>query len=92
MTSNEAMRKNAEMINALFAEALGDPEEIDNLAMAGGEFIRKRLRELSFLRKIVPPTEVKKGESKCRPGLVDLIDNPDKYNNVSFFGSKKEGD
>ena len=76
-TGSNAMAANASTINALFGEALNDPSEIVKLAAAGGAFIRARLRELSFLRKIIPPVMVTKQDTQRsvdHDGLVKIVD------------------
>lgn len=44
-----------DVIGSLFKR----PMDVGALSQAGGAFIRKKLRELSFLRKIVPKVEIK---------------------------------
>ncbi|MEE9569437.1 MAG: hypothetical protein V3W37_08630 [Candidatus Binatia bacterium] len=68
---------NASTINALFAESINDPSELTKLAEAGGAFIRQKLRELSFLRKIIPPVMVTKQDtqrSTLHDGLTKVVD------------------
>jgi len=68
---------NASTINSLFGQALNDPEELVKLAEAGGAFVRQRLRELSFTRKILPPVMVTKNDcqrSESHDGLVKIVD------------------
>ena len=75
--SGNAMAANASTINALFGEAINDPSEIVKLAAAGGAFIRQKLRELSFLRKIMPPVMVTKQDTQRsvdHDGLVKIVD------------------
>jgi len=75
--SATATAANASTINALFGEALNDPSEITKLAEAGGAFIRQKLRELSFLRKILPPVMVTKQDtqrSTLHDGLTKIVD------------------
>lgn len=75
--TGNAFAANASTINALFGEAINDPSEIVKLAAAGGAFIRQKLRELSFLRKILPPVMVTKQDtqrSTAHDGLVKIVD------------------
>jgi hypothetical protein len=72
-----AIAQNASTVNALFGEAINDPSEITKLAAAGGAFIRQKLRELSFLRKIIPPVMVTKQDtqrSTAHDVLVKIVD------------------
>ena len=52
------MSVDARVLNDLFSHQLDDPQERAKLAEAGGQFIRDRLREVSFARKIMPPKPV----------------------------------
>lgn len=69
MTSNEDIRKNAETIDALFEAACGGPfpfmrDWSFNLSKAGGEFIRKRLRELKEQGVDIVPEKFKQKLNK----------------------------
>lgn len=69
--------ENAAVLNELFRSALESPEERSKLAEAGGAFVRQKLRELSFARRIVPPVMVTKDDcqrSEDHDGLVKVID------------------
>ena len=77
MPDQISVAQNASTINSLFSEALNDPSEITKLAEAGGAFIRQKLRELSFLRKIIPPVMVTKQDtqrSTLHDGLTKVVD------------------
>jgi len=90
-----AMAANASTINALFEEALGDPSEIVKLAHSGGSFIRKRLRELSFLRKIIPPALVTKEDARRliqRDGLLKVVDAGPEVKTITWRGEEEEDD
>lgn len=52
----------AEALNELFSEKLDSPEAKEKLAQLGGDWIRDRLREESFARKILPPKTVTKSD------------------------------
>ena len=46
------------VLNDLFNSRLNTTEGKEKLAAYGGSYIRDRLREVSFVRKIVPPEQV----------------------------------
>lgn len=48
----------ATVLNQLFATKLGSAEGREKMAEHGGTYVRDRLREVSFARKIVPPETV----------------------------------
>lgn len=86
--------ENAAVINELFRSALDSPEERAKLAEAGGAFVRQKLRELSFARRIIPPVMVTKDDcqrSEDHDGLVKVIDKePDSQAlPISFRGAPK---
>lgn len=67
----------AKMVNDLFFEKVGTAEGKDKIAEFGGTYIRDRLREVSFFRKIVPPTPVQRTElqrSVNHDTLVKIVD------------------
>jgi hypothetical protein len=77
MSDGTGLAASGSTINSLFTEALNDTSEISKLAEAGGAFIRQKLRELSFLRKIIPPVMVTKGDcqrSTQHDGLTKIVD------------------
>lgn len=49
-----------EALNSAFTEMLETPEETKTLAEAGVTYIKQRLREESFTRKIIPPQNITK--------------------------------
>jgi hypothetical protein len=64
-------------INGLFGSALADSSELTKLGEAGGAFIRQKLRELSFARKIMPPVMVTRADcqrSEDHDGLSKIVD------------------
>lgn len=81
----------AATINELFVQKLASQEGIDKIAQEGSVFIRQKLREVSFARKIIQPQYVTKADltrSVNHDGLVKIIDiEPDsKAMIVNFRG------
>jgi hypothetical protein len=67
----------ARTINELFTQKLGSQEGKEKLAEYGGTYIRDRLREVSFTRKIIPPeqlTRVDCQRSVNHDTLVKIVD------------------
>ena len=67
----------AKMVNDLFFEKVATSEGKDKIAEFGGTYIRDRLREVSFARKIIPPTPVQRTElqrSVNHDTLVKIVD------------------
>ena len=67
----------AKVINDLFFEKVANQEGKDKIAEFGGTYIRDRLREVSFARKIVPPVNVQRSElqrSVNHDTLVKIVD------------------
>jgi hypothetical protein len=67
----------AKVLNDLFFEKIGSSEGKDKIAEFGGTYIRDRLREVSFARKLVPPTPVQRSElqrSVNHDTLVKIVD------------------
>lgn len=52
----------AKAFNDLFFDKVGSSQGKDKIAESGGAYIRDRLREVSFARKILPPTPVQRTE------------------------------
>ena len=50
----------AQTINELFIQKLNSPEGLEKVAQEGSAFIRQKLREVSFARKIIQPQYVTK--------------------------------
>ena len=50
------------MLNELFAQKLSSAEGKEKIAEYGGSYIRDRLREVSFTRKILPPEQVTRAD------------------------------
>jgi len=85
------MEINASTINELFVQKLNSPEGLDKIAAEGSAFIRVKLREVSFARKIIQPQYVTKADlqrSVQHDGLVKIVDiEPDsKAMTVNFRG------
>ena len=82
-------------INSLFSQAVSDPNELPKLAEAAGAFIRQKLREVSFARKIMPPVSVTKADcqrSEDHDGLVKIIDiEPDSKAMAINWRSEPDG-
>lgn len=79
-------------INELFVQKLNSPDGMDKVAQEGSAFVRTKLREVSFARKIVQPTYVTRAElqrSVNHDGLVKIVDiEPDsKAMTVNFRGN-----
>jgi hypothetical protein len=81
----------ASTINELFIQKLNSPDGIEKAASEGSAFIRQKLREVSFARKIIQPEYVTKADlqrSVNHDGLVRIVDiEPDsKAMTVNFRG------
>ncbi len=67
----------ARALNDMFFEKIGNAQGKDKIAEFGGVYIRDRLREVSFARKILPPTPVQRTElqrSVNHDTLVKIVD------------------
>lgn len=67
----------AKVVNDLFNTRLGEPGGKEKLAEFGGSYIRDKLREVSFVRKIVPPEQVTRTDcqrSTKHDTLVKIVD------------------
>lgn len=81
----------AQTINELFIQKLNSPEGLQKVAQEGSAFIRTKLREISFARKIVQPQYVTRPDlqrSVQHDGLVKIVDiEPDsKAMAINFRG------
>jgi len=79
-------------INELFVQKINSPEGLLKVAQEGGVFIRQKLREVSFARKIIPPQYVTRADlqrSVNYDGLVKIVEiEPDsKAMTVNFRGN-----
>jgi len=67
----------ARILNDLFANKVGTAEGKEKIAEHGGTYIRDRLREVAFSRKIIPPIPVTRADCQRSPhhdGLVKIVD------------------
>lgn len=81
----------ASTLNELFVQKLNTPEGIEKVAQEGSAFVRQKLREVSFARKVIQPQYVTKADlqrSVQHDGLVKIVDiEPDsKAMTVNFRG------
>ena len=81
----------ASTINELFLQKLNSPDGLEKVAQEGSAFIRQKLREVSFARKVINPQYVTKADlqrSVNHDGLVKIVDiEPDsKAMAVNFRG------
>ncbi len=66
-----------QVLNELFVQKVASAEFRDKIAEEGGSYIRDRLREVSFARKILPPQTITRAEcqrSVNHDTLVKIID------------------
>jgi hypothetical protein len=71
------MEYSASTLNELFVEKLNSPAGLEKVAMEGSAFVRQKLREVSFARKIINPQYVTKADltrSVNHDGLVKIVD------------------
>ena len=67
----------ARVLNELFTQKLGSSEGKEKMAEYGGSYIRDRLREVSYARKIIPPEQVTRSDcqrSVNHDTLVKIVD------------------
>jgi hypothetical protein len=67
----------ARVLNELFTQKLGSSEGKEKMAEYGGSYIRDRLREVSYARKVVPPEQVTRTDcqrSVNHDTLVKIVD------------------
>ena len=67
----------ARVLNEMFATKLGSAEGKEKIAEYGGSYVRDRLREVSFARKILPPEQVTRADcqrSVNHDTLVKIVD------------------
>lgn len=67
----------ARALNDMFSQRLGTAEGKEKIAEHGGSYIRDRLREVSFARKILPPEQVTRTDcqrSVNHDTLVKIVD------------------
>lgn len=71
------MTPSSRIVNDLFSQKLDTQEGKDKIAEYGGTYIRDRLREVSFHRKIVPPQQITRADcqrSVNHDTLVKIVD------------------
>ena len=83
-----------EVLNELFVQKLGTAEGKDKIAALGSDYIRDRLREESFLRKVMPPKTVTRADlqvSVNHDTLVKIVEvEPESRSmTLSFRGQPK---
>jgi hypothetical protein len=67
----------ARVLNELFTQKLGSAEGKEKMAEYGGSYIRDRLREVSYARKVLPPEQVTRTDcqrSVNHDTLVKIVD------------------
>jgi len=67
----------ARVLNELFTQKLGSSEGKEKMAEYGGSYIRDRLREVAYSRKIIPPEQVTRTDcqrSVNHDTLVKIVD------------------
>lgn len=88
------MELTPDAINELFLQRLDSKEGMDKVAAAGSAFIRQKIREVSFSRKIINPEYVTQADcqrSVNHDGLVKIIDiEPD--SNATIINFRGEPD
>lgn len=67
----------ASVFNEMFAQKLGSAEGREKVAEYGGSYVRDRLREVSYARKVIPPQQVTRSDcqrSVNHDTLVKIVD------------------
>ena len=67
----------ARVLNELFTQKLASAEGKEKMAEYGGSYIRDRLREVSYMRKVIPPEQVTRADcqrSVNHDTLVKIVD------------------
>src|ERR1019366_7404362 len=67
----------ARVLNDMFTQKVGTAEGKEKIAEYGGTYIRDRLREVSFARKVLPPQQVTRAacqRSASHDTLVKILD------------------
>lgn len=89
------MEHNPAQVNELFLQRLNSPEGMDKVAQEGAAFVRQKLREVSFARKIINPQYTMRPElqrSINHEGLVKIVDiEPDSKAMVVTFRGNPDG-
>ena len=82
---------NSASLNQLFSAHLDTPQGKEKLAAVGGAFIRDKLRENSFARKILPPKTVTRADMQVSVNhdtlvYIDEIEPNSKAMSMTFRG------
>jgi hypothetical protein len=89
------MEYNASALNEMFLQKINTPDGIEKAAQEGAAFIRQKLREVSFARKVIQPQFVTRPElqrSINHEGLVKIVDiEPDSKAMVVTFRGNPDG-
>ena len=87
---------NAEALNNMFIESLDNPQEMEKIAMETSSYVRTRMREVSFARKILMPQPVTKADcqrSVNHDQLVKIVDiEPNSSASAINFRGKPSSD
>jgi len=83
---------NSEALNNMFIDALDNREGLEKVAMETSSYVRTRMREVSFARKILQPVPVTKADcqrSVNHDQLVKVVDiEPNSYASAINFRGK----
>ena len=63
----------ARVLNELFTQKLGSSEGKGKMAEYGGTYIRDRLREVSYARKVIPPENVTRADCQVSVNHDTLV-------------------
>ena len=88
------MSVSASALNTLFRTQVSNPEGLQKVAGAAGEFVRLRMRELSFARKILPPKNVTKDECQVSVNhdtlvYIDEVEPESQAMSLTFRGTPR---
>ena len=64
---------NAEALNNMFIDSLDNAQEMEKLAMETSSYVRTRMREVSFARKILQPVPVTKADCQRSVNYDQLV-------------------
>jgi hypothetical protein len=67
------METSAQHLNELFSQKIASSESREKFAEAAGDFIRDRLREVSFARQILPPQQVTRADCQVSVNHDTLV-------------------
>lgn len=63
----------ARVLNEMFTQKIGSSEGKEKMAEYGGTYIRDRLREVSYARKVIPPEQVTRGDCQVSVNHDTLV-------------------